>query len=198
MIEELQDALCLAVSLVTGPMIRETCRWRPRSSAAARTFRSSWAAGTPRFFPTRHSPRSAADLTSAAFNRPTPWTDDRQHSIAPDAAALEQGIADLIEHYPTDGVILESPDKLRRIASRTGAPRCNAPWVSAVPESNGDVRPCFFHSPIGSTASGTLREILNVAENETRRRCSLYLSEAASANPEALGPVAAGGYGLQA
>ncbi len=69
------------------------------------------------------------------------------------------------------------------------APRCNAPWVSAVLEANGDVRPCFFHPPIGNTASATLAEVLNgpqaiafrealeVPANPICRRCvcSLYV-----------------------
>jgi MoaA/NifB/PqqE/SkfB family radical SAM enzyme len=93
---------------------------------------------------------------------------------------------------------LESPAKLRRIVSHfrayhglepLSAPPCNAPWVSAVWEANGDVRPCFFHPAIGNTVNGTLaqivngpaavafRESLHVAENPVCRRCvcSLYL-----------------------
>ena len=27
---------------------------------------------------------------------------------------------------------------------------CNAPWVSTVVEADGDVRPCFFHAPLGN------------------------------------------------
>ena len=38
---------------------------------------------------------------------------------------------------------------------------CNAPWVSAVVESDGAVRPCFFHEPVGNLADGTLAEIVN-------------------------------------
>jgi MoaA/NifB/PqqE/SkfB family radical SAM enzyme len=93
---------------------------------------------------------------------------------------------------------VESPAKLRRIATHFRAhaglephvaPRCNAPWVSAVLEANGDVRPCFFHPPIGNASAASLltilngpaalafRESLNVAENPVCRRCvcSLYL-----------------------
>jgi hypothetical protein len=36
------------------------------------------------------------------------------------------------------------------------APRCNAPWVSAVVETDGAVRPCFFQQAIGNLADGTL------------------------------------------
>ena len=113
-------------------------------------------------------------------------------------ATLEREIECLIEELPSDGFVVESPAKLRRIVSHfrahygleaPAAPRCNAPWVSAVWESSGDVRPCFFHPPVGNTANGTLaqivnddaavafRENLNVADNAVCRRCvcSLYL-----------------------
>jgi Fe-coproporphyrin III synthase len=64
--------------------------------------------------------------------------------------------------------------------------------VSAVVEVSGDVRPCFFHPPIGNTAEGTLAEILNspraiafrerlsIADDPICRRCvcSLYVSAA--------------------
>ncbi len=102
----------------------------------------------------------AADLSSSAFNRPVEWPAERQSALAPDLAELESEVESLIAEYPADGFILESPPKLRRIVSHFRAhyglephtaPRCNAPWVSAVVESNGDVRPCFFHPVIGNT-----------------------------------------------
>ncbi|MEO8597187.1 MAG: radical SAM protein [Candidatus Solibacter sp.] len=143
----------------------------------------------------------AADLSSTAFNRPLPWPTERQAVVAPALVELEREIEALISDYPSDGFIRESPAKLRRIAAHLRAslglethtaPRCNAPWVSAVWESNGDVRPCFFHPPIGNVNDTTLlnvlngpraiafRESLNVAENPVCRRCvcSLYLEDA--------------------
>lgn len=142
----------------------------------------------------------AADLTSTAFNRVVAWPEVRQSTIAPELAKLESEIEALIAEYPDDGFISESPAKLRRIVARFrahygleahAAPRCNAPWVSAVLEANGDVRPCFFHPAIGNTAKGSLREILNspaaiafreslsVADDPVCRRCvcSLYLAQ---------------------
>lgn len=139
----------------------------------------------------------AADLDSTAFNRLVPWPGERQVSIAPAPDAVEREIEALIEDYPPDGFIAESPEKLRRIAAHFRAyrglepyvaPRCNAPWVSAVVEPNGDVRPCFFQPAFGNLSDGTLAEVLNgdravafragldVAANETCRRCvcSLY------------------------
>jgi MoaA/NifB/PqqE/SkfB family radical SAM enzyme len=145
----------------------------------------------------------AADLSSTAFNRPLIWPEDRQTAVAPKLASLEQEMESLIAAYPGDGFILESPAKLLRIVAHFRAhyglephvaPRCNAPWVSAVLEANGDVRPCFFHPPIGNTAGATLAEILNgaqavafrrelhVAENPICQRCvcSLWLDDGSS------------------
>lgn len=142
----------------------------------------------------------AADLTSTAFNRPAGWTRERQQSVVPDLAALESEIEALVESYPSDEFVAESPEKLRRIAAyfrafQSGephhAPRCNAPWVSAVVEANGDVRPCFFQPAIGNLRDGTLagvvngpravafREGLDVATNEICRRCVCSLFRAA-------------------
>lgn len=147
----------------------------------------------------------AADLTSTAFNRPLVWPDERQSAIAPELPILAQEIESLIAEYPLDGFILESPAKLRRIAAHFRAhygqeahvaPRCNAPWVSAVLEANGDVRPCFFHPPVGNAAGVTLsdvlngaparafRESLNVAENPVCRRCVCSLWWSGPVNPE--------------
>jgi MoaA/NifB/PqqE/SkfB family radical SAM enzyme len=148
----------------------------------------------------------AADLSSTAFNRPQPWPEERRASVAPDLPLLEAELDALIASELA-AFVVESPDKLRRIAAhfraRLGlepftAPRCNAPWVSAVVEPSGDVRPCFFHPPIGNTAEGTLLQVLNspravafrsglqVAEDPTCRQCvcSLY-REMPSAQPAA-------------
>lgn len=147
----------------------------------------------------------AADLTSTAFNRPDTWAADRQAEISLSLAELvelENEIESLIKSHADDfesGFILERPEKLRRIAhhfrahlglSEPLSPRCNAPWVSAVLDSDGAVRPCFFHEPIGNAREESLREALNgrralafrrslnVAENPICRRCvcSLWLT----------------------
>ena len=149
----------------------------------------------------------AADLESTAFDRAVVWPPARQTEIAPGLSALEREMESLIAEYPADGFILEPPEKLRRIVSHFRAyyglephtaPRCNAPWVSAVWEANGDVRPCFFHPPVGNTASATLaqvvngpaavafRENLSVVENPVCRRCvcSLYLADTPQRYPD--------------
>ena len=147
----------------------------------------------------------AADLTSSAFNRPDRWPLERQAEVglnANEIAILEREI----ESLPTDGFVLETPEKLRRIAHHFRAhlglvepvsPRCNAPWVSAVVESDGTVRPCFFHEPIGSVEQDSLLQVLTgpravefrrslaVAENPVCRRCvcSLYLTTPGKPSP---------------
>jgi MoaA/NifB/PqqE/SkfB family radical SAM enzyme len=142
----------------------------------------------------------AADLTSTAFNRPGGWPAERQQAIAPAAGeldALEFEIEALIETESGRGFVVETPEKLRRILKHfrahhqleeEQAPRCNAPWVSAVIEADGSVRPCFFHDVIGNLREASLTEVLNgpraqefranlrVSEDPVCRRCvcSLY------------------------
>jgi len=67
------------------------------------------------------------------------------------------------------GFVAESPDKLRRLpryyrALAGAGPfppiECNAPWISVVIEANGQVRPCFFHKPIGNVRQRRLAEIV--------------------------------------
>ncbi len=144
----------------------------------------------------------AADLHSTAFNRPAVWPLKRQQEIAlreDQIAALETEMEALIALGQCGGFIAETPEKLRRIVHQFRAhlglvtpvaPRCNAPWVSAVIEADGTVRPCFFHSPIGrigpdrsaadilnGPAAIAFRSTLNPAANPVCRRCvcSLYL-----------------------
>jgi Fe-coproporphyrin III synthase len=146
----------------------------------------------------------AADLTSTAFNRPEPWLRDRAERVAltaPEVDELEVEIERLVSEHRADfksGFIVETPDKLRHIGrhfrghlgqTENLAPRCNAPWVSAVIEASGDVRPCFFHPVLGNIREQSFPEIinganalrfrstLNVAHNETCKKCvcSLYL-----------------------
>ena len=148
----------------------------------------------------------AADVSSSAFNHPSSPSIDLQETIALDADevdALEQEIHCLIQEHAGDiasGFIAENPAKLQRIVrhfrARLGqiepvSPRCNAPWVSAVVEAGGEVRPCFFHPSFGNTRGRELREIVNspealqfranldVATDPICRRCvcSLYIPD---------------------
>jgi MoaA/NifB/PqqE/SkfB family radical SAM enzyme len=148
----------------------------------------------------------AADITSQAFNRPLGWPRERLADVALDDSevkGLGQEIGALIRDCRREiesGFIAESPEKLRRIVlhfratlgyTQPAAPRCNAPWVSAVVEADGTVRPCFFHGPVGNIREASLGEVLNgdtalrfrrqldVPNNPVCQKCvcSLYLPE---------------------
>ncbi len=127
----------------------------------------------------------AADVTSEAFNRPGGWEAGRAGEVALDrdqAGELECIVERLITERADDfgsGFIAESPQKLRRLARYFRAfhgdgdfPRtvCNAPWVSAVIEADGAVRPCFFHPVLGDLGEQSLAEILNAPEAIAFRR----------------------------
>jgi len=146
----------------------------------------------------------AADTTSTAFNRPHGWTRNRAARIGLDsdevaefAAVVETAIREHEARF-RNGFIAESPTKLRALvrhyahlngAAEPAQRRCNAPWVSAVVETDGTVRPCFFHDSFGSIANRPLDEVLlgddaaafrrnlDVARNPICRRCvcSLWL-----------------------
>jgi Fe-coproporphyrin III synthase len=145
----------------------------------------------------------AADISSAAFNREEPWTFERQADVSlsrSEVSELENEIELLIQTHQADinkGFIAESAAKLRRIGLRfreriegtlPKAPICNAPWVSAVVDVDGKVRPCFFHPPIGDISQMTLEDAVNtesalrfrsrlkVAENRTCQRCVCSLN----------------------
>jgi MoaA/NifB/PqqE/SkfB family radical SAM enzyme len=142
----------------------------------------------------------AADLTSEAFNRFQPWETYRQAQVAltlEEVASLERQLELVSREWEGTGFVAENAAKLRRISehfrvqlglSQAQAPRCNAPWVSAVVEANGTVRPCFFHKPIGSLKSHSLLQVLNsfeaqefrasldVATNPVCRRCVCSLN----------------------
>jgi MoaA/NifB/PqqE/SkfB family radical SAM enzyme len=131
----------------------------------------------------------AADVTSEAFNRKPAAVP----AIEPAADTLDREIDRLIATGACGGFIAESPAKLRRIAQHFRgefeSPVCNAPWVSAVVEADGAVRPCFFHPPVGHLGNGsTLRDVLNspravafrdqldIATNPVCRRCVCSLN----------------------
>jgi MoaA/NifB/PqqE/SkfB family radical SAM enzyme len=118
----------------------------------------------------------AADLTSSAFNRPEAWGAKRQDSVGlshDEVEVLNSEMEQLICEYDRElnsGFIVESAAKLRKIVrhfrahlgqTSNQAPRCNAPWVSAVIDASGEVRPCFFHPSMGNIHSQALPSILN-------------------------------------
>lgn len=147
----------------------------------------------------------AADVSTEAFNRPDGWPPDRAATVALNRDEIPELRAELeaLEQEHTrdfhDGFIVESPAKLRRrllqyfealVGSSDFAPNyCNAPWVSTVVETDGTVRPCFFHAPLGNVReAGSIAKVLNsdtavgwrqsldVARNEICRRCVCTLA----------------------
>lgn len=148
----------------------------------------------------------AADVSTTAFNRPNKWEDNRVTEVAlnpQEVMRFRQIVEQVISEYAHDfksGFIAESPEKIRRLPRYFAAlnqdgnfpePKCNAPWVSTVIESDGTVRPCFFHQPYGNIHDHSLDQILNSEKAITFRRkldiksnpicqrctCSLYLRQ---------------------
>lgn len=147
----------------------------------------------------------AADVTSEAFNRPGGWAGERAGEVAlhrDELRLLAAELNALAHEHAADfasGFIAESPEKLERrllrhFAALVGegdfAPvECNAPWVSAVVEADGTVRPCFFQPPLGnlrqsenlgtvlnSPAAISWRKNLDTASDPICRRCVCSLS----------------------
>ena len=143
------------------------------------------------------------DVTSQAFDRPLVWPIERQNEVglcAADLTDLEIEIGALIRENAEDirsGFVTEPPEKLWRIVKHFRAhvgleeaesPACNAPWTSAVVEIDGNVRPCFFHPPIGHLRNQSLEDAINserarefraaldIRTNPTCKRCVCSLN----------------------
>ena len=147
----------------------------------------------------------AADVGPGAFGRGASWAEGEEASIAVPAGelpALEAEIEALERDCAGElatGFVAEPAGRLRarllrHFAAHAGqgdfAPiTCNAPWVSSVIESDGTVRPCFFHPPMGNLrTAGSLEAVLNspaalsfraaldVATDPVCRRCVCNLN----------------------
>lgn len=150
-----------------------------------------------------------ADVSSQAFNREVKWDIPRQQQIMiskEELPVLETVIDYILKNNKDDfvnGFVAESPEKIRKIYTYYSAlhglnpfpyKKCNAPWVSAVVEADGSVRPCFFHPVIGNIRSNSLDEILNGNEaiqfrksldmnsNITCVKCVCYLNLSPNTN----------------
>lgn len=117
-----------------------------------------------------------ADVSSHAFNRQMAWAQPKQSEILipeSELPGLHETITRLINRHHSDfasGFIAESPEKIMQIYQYYAAfyglnpfpfRKCNAPWVSAVIEADGSVRPCFFHDVAGNIREEPLEKILN-------------------------------------
>ncbi len=143
-----------------------------------------------------------ADVSSHAFNREVLWSEQRQQEILPaenELPELKKILEEVIENNKQGfihGFIAEQPGKLSKIYDYYAAchglnpfpyKKCNAPWVSAVVEADGTVRPCFFHAALGNIHDQPFEEIINADEsirfrkeldmdgNSTCTRCVCYL-----------------------
>lgn len=144
----------------------------------------------------------AADVFSPAFNRPEPWPADRAAQVAVGRDdvpvlidAVNRAVATTAELF-ANGFVAGGRAALDRIVQYYRAlagdgeyppVRCNAPWISAVLEPGGVLRPCFFQPPYGAASAGlvdalnaesavTFRRTLDVSGNETCRRCVCSLN----------------------
>ena len=136
----------------------------------------------------------AADLGSAAFGRRDLAALQALRLSRAEVEDFRMVVDAFIRDRAADiasGFIAESPARLRAIAEHYAAmngdaaflPKaCNAPWMSAVIDANGDVRPCFFHKVVGNirrdriakvarTALPAFRATLDVATDATCARC---------------------------
>ena len=128
----------------------------------------------------------AADVSTDAFNRPTGWDDGHVASVALASEDVPLLLAELerLEHeHAADfatGYIAEPPVKLRRRLHQYYAALlgqgdfhpndCNAPWVSAVIEADGTVKPCFFQPPLGNLHQArNLQAIINSPQSRAWR-----------------------------
>lgn len=118
----------------------------------------------------------AADVSSTAFNRTDGWGPERingvglnQKEVREFRKIVEGSIRDFADLY-AKGFIAESPRKMLELVQYYEAllglgefpgRQCNAPWVSAVIEADGEVRPCFFHDSYGSVYEKEFLNIIN-------------------------------------
>lgn len=126
-----------------------------------------------------------ADVTTDAFNRLELWGEEKVSEIRLSSEELKkfkEVIETLIRTHSADfqnRFIAESPERFRRFYQYYAAfqglnqfpsVRCNAPWVSAVIEADGSVRPCFFHKVIGDIREASLADIINSEKSISFRK----------------------------
>jgi Fe-coproporphyrin III synthase len=121
----------------------------------------------------------AADVSSSAFNRNEPWEELKVIQIElneKEVREFERIVKDSFHQFTdlyNSKYIAESPEKMMDIVLYYKGllgmhdfpkKKCNAPWVSAVIESDGEVKPCFFHPSYGNIHANNFRDIINSAE----------------------------------
>jgi MoaA/NifB/PqqE/SkfB family radical SAM enzyme len=151
----------------------------------------------------------AADVSSSAFNRPQPWEEEKVVQVElneKEVREFERIVKDSFRQFTDlyhNKYIAESPEKMidivnyyKGLLGTHDFPKkiCNAPWVSAVIEADGEVKPCFFHASYGninndnfidiinSPSAISFRKKLNMEKDPVCERCvcSLYVGLTAS------------------
>jgi Fe-coproporphyrin III synthase len=118
----------------------------------------------------------SADVTSDAFGRGALGILPKADGLALDPTeaeeferVIEKALVSRADAF-RKGRVAERGERLRRLAryyrahhNRGSFPpvQCNAPWASAVVESDGTVRPCFFQPAVGNLRSKSLRRLLD-------------------------------------
>lgn len=123
----------------------------------------------------QHSFLAVDVLTHAAFARADDF--DRSMTLAADDLDPFDRVLDEIERdfsaEYASGYIAESPQKMRRLRNYFAAVlglekfpyvRCNAPRFSAVIETDGTLRPCYFLPSWGKLNGTSLHDALNAPE----------------------------------
>lgn len=151
----------------------------------------------------------AADVSTSAFNRPQPWEEEKivqvelnEKEVREFERIVKESFHQFTDLYHSK-YIAESPEKMMDIVNYYKGllgmhdfPKkvCNAPWVSAVIESDGEVKPCFFHPSYGNINQGNFADIINSPSAISFRKklnmekdpvcercvCSLYVGLTAS------------------
>jgi len=139
-----------------------------------------------------------ADVSSSAFNHPQGWKGEKKEEVAlseDEAKELRSILENSFDEFKSlysEKFIAEGPVKMLALVQQYRAyhgkenfpqRNCNAPWVSAVIEPNGDVLPCFFHKAYGnihdqpfekivnSSKAISFRKTLDMEEDPTCKKC---------------------------
>lgn len=117
-----------------------------------------------------------ADVSTTAFNHLNSIETSTIALTSQQIAEFTRIVEDSLLKFEGEYIskfIAESPDKMRRIPGyyraligeeKFQSPPCNAPWVSAVLESDGRLMPCFFHKPYGLVNGNDFEAVLNSRE----------------------------------
>jgi Fe-coproporphyrin III synthase len=126
-----------------------------------------------------------ADVSTNAFNRTNIGDGDQLGNIVLtiDETNEFEGIVQesfhVLQNEYKSRFIAENPAKMSRIVQYYRAINgtgdfppvvCNAPWISAVIETDGSVMPCFFHKPMGNIYEKDFLQIVNSKEAISWRR----------------------------